>query len=139
MIIKKKKFEDLKIGQQFIKVYKIDEEELNSFSDLSGDFNKLHCEKEFAVRKGFKNIVVHGAFVISKISSILGMEFPGEDCVLLSINIKFAQPIYINEKFYIKLNIKKLSSSVSMIIFDLKVTSQDKVKYYGEISVLNRQ
>ena len=48
------------------------------------------------------------------------------------INIKFAQPIYINEKFYIKLNIKKLSSSVSMIIFDLKVTSQDKVKYYGE-------
>ena len=75
----------------------------------------------------------------SKISSILGMEFPGEDCVLLSINIKFAQPIYINEKFYIKLNIKKLSSSVSMIIFDLKVTSQDKVKYYGEISVLNRQ
>ena len=25
-----------------------------------------------------------------------------------------------------------------MIIFDLKVTSQDKVKYYGEISVLNR-
>lgn len=135
---KKRLFKNLRIGQEFKKGYVVNEEELDSFAELSGDFNKLHSKKEFAQKKGFKDIVIHGAFVIAKISSILGMEFPGEDCILIGMNIKFAEPIYVNDRFIIKLNIKKLSSSVSMIIFDLKVISNEKVKYYGEISVLNK-
>lgn len=135
---KKQLFKNLRIGQEIVKGYLVKEKELDSFAKLSGDFNKLHSQKEFAQKKGFKDIVIHGALVIAKISSILGMEFPGEDCILIGMNIKFAEPIYLNEKFFIKLNIKKLSSSVSMIIFDLKVISNEKVKYYGEISVINK-
>ncbi len=136
---KKQLFKNLRIGQEIVKGYLVNEKELDSFVKLSGDFNKLHSKREFAQKKGFKDIVIHGAFVIAKISSILGMEFPGEDCILIGMNIKFAKPIYLNEKFFVKLKIKKLSSSVSMIIFDLKVTSNERIKYYGEISVLNKQ
>ena len=141
MVTKQKRhsFDDLEIGQEFIREYVIDENELMSFSSVSGDYNKLHHEKKFAQKKGFKDIVIHGALVISKLSGILGMEFPGEDCILSSINIKFSQPIYVNERFYIKLNVKKLSQSVSMIVFDLEVISNERLKYFGEVSVLNKE
>lgn len=73
------------------------------FAELSGDFNLLHMDSLFAKRTPFKNRIAHGIIILAKISALLTKKF-GDGNILISENIKFIRPVYINETITLKIN-----------------------------------
>ena len=88
---------NLEIGAIYEKDIEITEKAVRDFATLSNDMNPLHLDDEYASKSIFKKRVVHGMLIISYLSGILGMDFPGKGTIYLSQNIKFIRPVYVGE------------------------------------------
>jgi NAD(P)-dependent dehydrogenase (short-subunit alcohol dehydrogenase family)/acyl dehydratase len=69
----------------------ISESTVNQFAKLSGDFNPLHVDPQYASTTQFKGPVAHGALLISYVSQVLGMHIPGKKCLIMSMKVKFPE------------------------------------------------
>ena len=58
-------------------------EDAIKFAQLSGDWNPLHTDAEYASKTIYKTPVLHGAFSAGLISQMAGMHLPGKSCLLL--------------------------------------------------------
>jgi len=84
----------------------------NKFSTLSGDFNPIHLEFEYARRSLWGEVVVHG---VHQVLSIIDLFILRENISisLLDINVEFINPLPINTKSEVVFN--EESNSISVI------------------------
>jgi 3-oxoacyl-[acyl-carrier protein] reductase len=75
----------------------ISRQDVDAFAALSGDYNGLHVDAEFAARTEFEQIVVHGLLHASMLSGLLGTKLPGSGALCLSHAFDFTQPVYIGD------------------------------------------
>jgi len=82
----------------------ISAEDVQKFADLTGDFNKLHFETEFARSVGFSDRIVHGLLTLS---DSLGL-WHSLDLTNGSIlafgglsNVTFKAPVYVDDQIRI--------------------------------------
>ena len=70
-------FEEITVGQNSTFEHVITEGDVQAFANLTGDFNPLHTDSEFAKTTMFQKQVVHGMLSASFISTIIGTSLPG--------------------------------------------------------------
>ena len=68
---------------------------VNSFAELSGDFNPLHTNKDYAISNGFGNKVCHGMLLGSFFSQLIGMYLPGKNALYFSQSMNFINPCLV--------------------------------------------
>jgi 3-oxoacyl-[acyl-carrier protein] reductase len=71
--------------------------DVEAFAALSGDFNGLHVDDEFAARTEFEQIVVHGLLHASMLSGLFGTKLPGSGALCLSHAFDFTKPVFIGD------------------------------------------
>ena len=64
---------------------------------MSGDYNGLHVDEEFAARTEFEQIVVHGLLHASILSGLFGTKLPGSGALCLSQAFDFTKPVFIGD------------------------------------------
>ncbi len=90
-------FEDIKIGDIAEVVHTIKDEDIQNFGKLSGDYNPLHFDEEWAKKTRFGGRIAHGLLTASYISNAIGMKLPGVGAIYLSQEMKFLKPARIND------------------------------------------
>ncbi len=75
----------------------ISREDVETFATLSGDYNGLHVDEEFAARTEFEQIVVHGLLHASILSGLFGTKLPGSGALCLSQAFDFTKPVFIGD------------------------------------------
>jgi len=90
-------FETLEIGSRASICKTISREDIDTFAALSGDYNGLHVDEEFAARTEFEQIVVHGLLHASMLSGLLGTKLPGSGALCLSHAFDFTKPVFIGD------------------------------------------
>jgi 3-hydroxybutyryl-CoA dehydratase len=75
----------------------ISESDVFAFADISGDFNPLHIDEEYAKRSVFGRRVAHGILIAGIISAVLGADIPGVGTVFVEIHIKFLKPVFLGD------------------------------------------
>jgi acyl dehydratase len=59
-------FEDFQIGQKFTTESRtVSQEDIDRFADLTGDYNKIHLDAEYAKQTMFGGTISHGLLTIS--------------------------------------------------------------------------
>src|SRR5271170_5926473 len=96
------KIDEFLEGMTFRWTKTITADDVDRFAKISGDTSPLHLSEAFALERGFRGRVVHGALLASYISQIIGVHFPGENCLLQSLSIKFHAPCFIEDTIEIK-------------------------------------
>jgi len=127
---------DLAEGARAVVDFTITMEDMQKFAALSGDYNPLHQDQDFAQQKGFKDRVVYGALLIAKISSLIGMQLPGRDSVWTSIAMQFNQPLFVGEPARAEGAVVGVSQSTGLIDLKLTLRSNDKLLAKGKAEVL---
>ena len=118
------KFKNLKIGKtQNFKV-KISDGIIKKFINLSGDLNKIHTDQKFALRYGYNKKVVHGMLMGAFYSRFIGMYLPGKYSLLISMDIKFNKPVYLNDKITIKGKVVEKNSLFKIVTVKIISTNQ---------------
>ena len=73
-------------------------EAVQAFGEVSGDFNVVHFDDEYAAGTVFGKRIVHGMLVASLISNVIGNKMPGLGTIYLKQNLKFLKPVYIGDE-----------------------------------------
>ena len=68
-----------------------------NYAGITGDFNPVHINSEYAQKTKFKGRIVHGMLSVGLISTILGNDLPGPGSIFVSQNINFIAPVRIGD------------------------------------------
>lgn len=90
-------YKDIQIGDRAFFYKTITDPDILKFAKLTGDFNPVHIDHEFAKETPFKERIAHGLLTGSLISTVLGMKLPGPNSIYLSQNFKFTAPVRIGD------------------------------------------
>jgi 3-hydroxybutyryl-CoA dehydratase len=88
---------DLQIGDNFSTSKQITDAVVRAFAELSGDFNPIHLDEEFARKTQFGKRIAHGMISGALISAVLGYEFKERRVVYLSQTLKFVAPVFLDD------------------------------------------
>ncbi len=100
-------FDDVAVGQEWESLGRtITEADLVNFAGLSGDFNPIHVDHEFARGTPFGRPIAHGLLVLS-IASGLGLYCPPMR-TLAFLHIKewhFREPVFIGDTIRVRVKV----------------------------------
>jgi len=118
-------FDDLSIGMSAQFKRTINDKIIGSFAHVSGDFNPLHIDADYARRFGFKDQVVHGMLCSSLFSELVGVHLPGENCLLTDISVVFSKPAFVNDEMTVEGSIIQLSRVFKSAKIVATITNQN--------------
>jgi acyl dehydratase len=111
------------------------EKDVIDFARLSGDYNPIHFDELIATKSIFKKRIAHGMYVASFFSKILGDEKYGYSGIYLNQNLKFLNPVYINETVNIFVELKKINIIRSVFSFKTMCFVDGKVVIEGAAEI----
>ena len=86
--------DELRAGLKVSYEREITEDDVLAFARLTGDYNPLHVDADYARQSNYQDRIVHGAFQVGLASALLGMHLPGKSVLLGSINSRFPSALY---------------------------------------------
>ena len=139
-------FEEFNVGDKvFSQGRTITEADIVAFAGLSGDYNPIHTDVEFAKTGMFGERIAHGLLVLSIASGLawqLGF-MAGTADAFLSLDWKFTGPTKIGDTVKVSAEVTQKrempGSGGGMIVFSVEATNQrGEVIQRGKWSVLVR-
>ena len=106
-------------------------EDIQNFANLTQDFHPLHTSPVYAKANGFEDIIAHGLLLASFSSSIIGMELPGENAIILSQSFVYKKPVYPGTQLLIKGIINKIDARFSLLEIKIKISSIDNIQVFA--------
>ena len=118
-------YSDLKLGQSAEMVHTVTEEDIKTFGDLSGDYNPLHFNEEWAAKTIFKGRIAHGLLTASFISTAIGMKLPGPGTIYLGQKINFKHPVRIGDTITARVEVIDKNDDKQQITLNTICTNQE--------------
>ena len=118
------KFEEIKIGDSKKFTEKIDKFRLDNFAKLSGDYNPLHMDDNYAINAKFKKQVCHGMLLASFFSKLVGMYLPGKNALYFSQTLNFQAPCYVDDTITVQGEVIDKSDSTRIITLKTLIYNQ---------------
>jgi 3-hydroxybutyryl-CoA dehydratase len=90
-------YDEIKIGMQASFSKTVSEADVYLFAGISGDFNPMHVNEEFARMTPFGRRIAHGALPQCLIAPVLGMKLPGLGTIVVEITTRFRAPTFFGD------------------------------------------
>jgi 3-hydroxybutyryl-CoA dehydratase len=141
-------FEEFEIGKKIVTAGRtITEADIVAFAALSGDYNAIHCDAEYASTTPFGRRVAHGLLGLSIASGLAVSTGLLEETVLAFREIstwKFSLPVFIGDTIHVVMEVVEKKSLPRLgggsVVINLDVRNQDdKTVMRGSWSVLIKE
>ena len=123
------KWDDYKVGDSAKFTKKITEEDVMKFAEVSGDYNPIHVNPEFAKTQIFGKQVAHGIISAGLISAVMGVELFGPGILYGEQTVRFIKPVYFDDTLTAVATVKekftKKDGKLKFIKCDTKVYNQN--------------
>jgi 3-hydroxybutyryl-CoA dehydratase len=137
-------FEDFKLGEVVVSSGRtITEADIVSFAALSGDYNQIHTDAEFAKGTPFGQRVAHGLLVLSAATGQIAQLGLIEGTVLAfrELTWKFSRPVFIGDTVHVIAEVVNLKALPRLgggsVVLKVRVANQrDEVVASGEWNAL---
>ncbi len=116
---------DLKIGDTFSVKREITDELVRKFAEVSGDYNPIHLDEDFAANTQFGRRIAHGMLSASLISAVLGYELSIRKIVYLGQTLKFVAPVFIGDTVTATAVVKNIREDKPIITVETVCTNQN--------------
>ncbi len=106
-------FEQFEIGQQLVTAARtITESDIVNFAGMTGDYNQIHTDAEFAAKDTFGQRVAHGMLVQSIATGLAVQSGIIEGTVLAfrEQSAKFSLPVFIGDTVHVELKITEIKA-----------------------------
>ena len=90
-------YDELEIGMSDSFSKTISESDIYLYAGITGDFNPVHVNEDFAKTTPFGTRVAHGGLSQSLIANVLGTKLPGLGTVALEVTARFRKPVFIGD------------------------------------------
>lgn len=118
---------ELSVGQTGVVRRTITAEDVLAFARLSGDYNALHIDPEFAARTEFAEPVAHGFLHAALLSNLVGMRLPGPGALYLAQTIEFSAPVFIGDRLEAKGTIESIDRETRIVCLATEIVNQNGI------------
>ena len=117
--------EQITVGESYSEEVTLDAPTITRFVELTQDRAGIHINQGFSESKGFSGLVTHGFLLAARFSRILGMELPGENTVIGSVELNFHAPVYQGDTVRYTVKVTRVLMSLGTVALDLKIEKVD--------------
>lgn len=109
---------------------------IDAFAELSGDFNPIHMDAEFAKTTMFGRRIAHGALSASLVSAILGNDLPGPGAIFVELNLRFRRPAFIDDEILARAEVAEINERTGRIKMKVSCSVNGKQIIRGVAGVI---
>jgi 3-hydroxybutyryl-CoA dehydratase len=121
------KFVDLKVGDKASMSKTVSEYDVYTFAGITGDYNPVHVNAEFAKETMFKERIAHGMLSAGFISAVIGTTLPGANSIYMGQELSFKAPVKIGDTVTATVEIIEKIEAKNRVILRTTVTNQNGV------------
>lgn len=126
----------MKRGDKFVNKFIVSRKIYEKFKALSSDNNPLHTNSGFAQKYGFVDKVMYGNILGGFVSYFVGEMLPIKNVAILSQELNFLNPVYLNDKLDFEATVEYVHKSVSVCDFKLSFKKEgDKKIASGKVRI----
>lgn len=118
-------FAEIKIGDRASMSKTVTEYDVYSFAGLTGDYNPVHVNAEFAKTTMFKERIAHGMLSAGFISAVLGTTLPGANTIYLGQELAFKAPVKIGDTVTATVECIEKIEAKNRLVFRTTVVNQE--------------
>jgi acyl dehydratase len=116
---------DLVVGQKATRSMTLTSDHVKRYAELTGDFNPLHFNQDFAAGTKFKRLVVQGGLTTGLLHALVANDLPGPGTVFLSQEWKFPAPVYIGDTITAEVEVLSVHATKPVTRLEITITQQD--------------
>lgn len=120
-----KSINDFYLGQTAELTRCYTKDEVEQFANMSGDYNPIHLDTEYAKQTRFGSRLVHGFLSGSLISAVLGTVLPGEGSIYMSQKMDFLRPVFIGDTITAKVVVSAIDKEKKQITLNTICVNQN--------------
>src|ERR1041385_9447766 len=115
----------------------INQTDIESFADVTGDHNPVHVDEAFAARTRFGRRIAHGMLTASLISAVLANKLPGEGSVYLGQTLQFVAPVFPGDEITARVTVKAIREDKPIVKLEtICINQRGETVIRGEATVL---
>jgi phosphate acetyltransferase len=135
--IENKTFDEMRVGDGASLQRTLTERDIQLFAVMSGDVNPAHVDAEYAKNSLFHEVIAHGMWGGSLISTVLGTLYPGPGTVYIDQSLHFSRPVTLGDTLTVSVTVKEKFERTKHVIFDCQCINQDgRTVIRGQAEVL---
>lgn len=128
--------EELEVGMSAFYSRTITEADLVLFAGMSGDYNPLHLNREFAEQTQFGGPIAHGMLTASLISTVVGTKLPGHGAIYMAQNIRFTAPVRPGDTVTARATVTEIDRERRRVKLDTTCTVRGNFVVKGDAMLL---
>jgi acyl dehydratase len=89
--------EKVQLGAKYHHDFSFTQDDVITFANLTGDYNPIHLDPEYAAQTPFKKPIIHGHLSSSVFTRFLGMEEPGgPGSIYMKQETEYLRPMFVD-------------------------------------------
>jgi len=126
----------LSVGQMAHREMKVTGSVVRAYAQITGDYNPLHFDPEFAARTRFEKLIAQGGITTGLLHALVAMDMPGPGTVFMDQKWRFTMPVYIGDTIRAEATVKSVHERhpIAEIEFEIK-NQHGEVVLTGEATV----
>lgn len=128
--------EDLQVGMRAEYERMVTQDMIESFAEVSGDYNPLHLDEDYAKTTIFKGRIAHGILSASFISKVFGTVMPGKGSIYISQTLRFLAPVRIGDTVLTSVEVTAIDTEKRRVSFKSRCKVGSTVVIDGDALIM---
>ena len=124
-MVQDRQFADIQVGDTASMSKTVSEYDIYTYAGITGDFNPVHINAEFAKNSMFKERIAHGMLSAGFISAVLGTSLPGANTIYLGQELSFRAAVKIGDTVTATVEVIEKIEAKHRLILKTVVTNQE--------------
>ena len=114
----------LRVGQTATRTKTISDADLQAYAEITGDYNPLHFDEEFAAGTRFGRRVAQGGITAGMMNALAAMDLPGPGTVFMSQTITYKAPAYLGDTLTARVEVLSLKPDKPVCQLKFEIANQ---------------
>src|SRR5699024_5523793 len=110
---------ELKVGMTGVMTKQVTEDDVDTLARVTGDYNPMHVDEEFAEKTQFHKRIAHGMLSAGLISACIGNKMPGPGAIYLNQTLRFNKPVYFGDVLVATVKVERIDQKAHFQIATL--------------------
>ena len=120
-------FDEINVGDTTTYTRNITHHEIEAFAAVSGDYNPIHLDPDYAATTDFGQQIAHGMLTGALISAAIAMQLPGPGSIYLSQKIRFRAPVFLGDTVTVVLTVTEKHTKRPWVTLVCDVKNQNNL------------
>ena len=140
-MVKEFSLASIKEGDKHQFEYQIRSHVYEGFVGSFADVSPIHVDGEYAKQSGFPDRVMHGTILNGFLSHFIGTQFPGKSALLMSVDIRFHAPCFLNDELILETTVTQVVEATEVVVigFEFRNLTRNVVAAKGRTMVKVRK